>query len=395
MRGPLLRQAIAIALIAWALAASLERLLAYVVSGPRWPTSAVTYFVNPANADVTPENALAAVQQAAAAWSLQSLADIQLMYAGPTSGNTVQNNGVNEVFFSPESSGSTIAVCYYWWNGAKQIIDSDIKFYDGSFKFYTGTSGCSGGMFIEDVGTHEFGHFLGLGHSTVAAATMYPTISYCSQSGRSLDADDIAGIEAIYTPGSGSPPAAPYDLGVAQNAAQPTSSLVLTWTDAASTETGFRVERSTNGSTFSQIASPGANATSFTDNGLTAGTTYFYRVRAYNGAGNSTYSNIASQATAPVTTPPAAPSNPTPANGAINVTGNTVSWGAASGATSYDVYVGTASNPPFRSTTSGTSLSVGKLSANVKYYWRVVAKNSFGSTTGATWSFTTKAKGRK
>lgn len=60
MSGSLLRQAIAVALIAWALAASIERLLAYVVNRPRWPTNAVTYFVNPANADVTPENALAA-----------------------------------------------------------------------------------------------------------------------------------------------------------------------------------------------------------------------------------------------------------------------------------------------------------------------------------------------
>jgi hypothetical protein len=395
MRGRLLRQAIAISLIAWALVASLERLLAYVVNGPRWPTSSVTYFVNPANADVAPANALAAVQQAASAWSLQSLADIQLIYAGSTSGTTVQNNGVNEVFFSPESSGSTIAVCYYWWNGSNQIVDSDIKFYDGGFTFHAGTSGCSGGMFIEDVGTHEFGHFLGLGHSTVAAATMYPSISYCSQSARVLDADDIAGVEAIYTPGSGSPPAAPYDLGVAPSAAQPTSSLVLTWTDAASTETGFRVERSTNGTTFSQIASPGANVVSFTDSGLAAATTYFYRVRAYNGAGASTYSNIASRATAAVTTPPAAPSGPTPASGAVNVTATTVSWAAASGATSYDLYFGTNSNPPLRSTTSATSVSVGKLSAGVTHYWRVVAKNSFGSTTGPTWSFTTKPKGRR
>ena len=395
MRGRLLRQAIAISLIAWALTASLERLLAYVVNGPRWPTSSVTYFVNPANADVAPANALAAVQQAASAWSLQSLADIQLIYAGPTSGTTVQNNGVNEVFFSPESSGSTIAVCYYWWNGSNHIVDSDIKFYDGGFTFNTGTSGCSGGMFVEDVGTHEFGHFLGLGHSTVAAATMYPSISYCSQSARALDADDVAGVEAIYTPGSGSSPAAPYDLGVTPNVALPTSSLMLAWTDAASTETGFRVERSTNGTSFALVASPGANTTSFTDIGLAAGTTYFYRLSAYNGAGASGYSNTASAATAPVTTPPAVPTGPTPADGAVNVTGTTVSWAASNGAASYDVYFGTTANPAFRATTIGTSVSVGKLAAGVTHYWRVVAKNSAGSTTGATWRFTTKPKGRR
>lgn len=394
MRHPHLRRAIAVALTVWLTLLGLDRLSAYVVNGPRWPTSAVTYFVNPANADVSQAAALSAVQVAASAWSLQSLADIQLQYAGPTSGAAVQNNAKNEVFFSPETSGSTIAVCYYWWNGANQIVDSDIKFYDGGFTFFTGTSGCSGGMYVEDVGTHEFGHFLGLGHSAVSAATMYPTISYCSQSGRALDGDDIAGIEAIYPAGSGSPPAAPYDLALSQNAALPQSSLVLSWTDASSTESGFRVERSTNGSTFSQVGSTGVNVATFTDTGLTAGTLYYYRVRAYNGAGNSIYSNVASLPTASPTSPPAAPASPSPANGATNVTATTVSWAAASGATSYDVYFGTTASPPLKGTTSATSLSVGKLAAGTQHFWRVVARNSVGTTSSATWSFTTKSKGK-
>lgn len=394
MRHPHLRRAIAVALSVWLTLLGLDRLSAYVVNGPRWPTSAVSYFVNPVNADVSQANALAAVQVAASAWSLQSLADIQLQYAGPTNGTAVLNNGINEVFFSPESSGSTIAVCYYWWNGSNQIIDSDIKFYDGGFTFFTGTSGCSGGMFVEDVGTHEFGHFLGLGHSSVTAATMYPSISYCSQSGRALDADDVAGIETIYPAGSGSPPAAPYDLAVAQNPAQPTSSLVLTWTDASTTETGFRVERSANGTSFTQIASPGANATTFTDTALTAGTTYYYRVRAFNAAGNSGYSETRSGTTAATTSAPPKATSPSPANGATNVTATTVSWSAPAGATGYDLYFGTPATPPFKVTTSASAVSVGKLLAGTKYYWRVDPKNSVGTTTGDVWSFTTKPKGK-
>ena len=55
-----------------------------------------------------------------------------------------------------------------------QIIDADIVFWDEGFKFFAGTSGCSGGFYIEDIAAHEFGHALGLGHSTVSGATMYP-----------------------------------------------------------------------------------------------------------------------------------------------------------------------------------------------------------------------------
>jgi hypothetical protein len=64
--------------------------------------------------------------------------------------------------------------------------------------------------------------------------------------------------------------------------------LHLTWTDTASNEDGFRIERKmgTQG-TFTQMATVGANITSYTDSGLVAGKTYCYRVQAFNVAGNS------------------------------------------------------------------------------------------------------------
>ena len=58
----------------------------------------------------------------------------------------------------------------------------------------------------------------------------------------------------------------------------------LTWTDKSATETGFTIERSPLTNTnFTEIATVGANTTSFTDTGLSRATTYYYRVRAYNG----------------------------------------------------------------------------------------------------------------
>ncbi|MBA2301071.1 MAG: fibronectin type III domain-containing protein, partial [Acidobacteria bacterium] len=60
----------------------------------------------------------------------------------------------------------------------------------------------------------------------------------------------------------------------------------------AGDETGFRVEQSTNGTTFVQVATVAAGVTTYRHNGLTPNTLYFYRVRAYNAAGNSAYSNV-------------------------------------------------------------------------------------------------------
>jgi len=69
----------------------------------------------------------------------------------------------------------------------------------------------------------------------------------------------------------------------------------LAWTDNANNETGFKIERCQgNGcSNFAEIAQVGANVTTFPNTGLSANTRYRYRVRAFNGGGNSAYSNIA------------------------------------------------------------------------------------------------------
>jgi Domain of unknown function (DUF1929)/Glyoxal oxidase N-terminus/Fibronectin type III domain len=77
------------------------------------------------------------------------------------------------------------------------------------------------------------------------------------------------------------------------------SQINLAWTDNSNNETGFKVYRRKNGRSFRQIATVGANVSTYSDTGLHRSTTYTYRVRAYNGGGNSDYSNIASATTAP------------------------------------------------------------------------------------------------
>ena len=62
----------------------------------------------------------------------------------------------------------------------------------------TGCGGGSGGFDLASVLLHEFGHSLGLGHSMDSASIMYPFINPETVK-RTLGADDIAGIQAIYS----------------------------------------------------------------------------------------------------------------------------------------------------------------------------------------------------
>jgi hypothetical protein len=99
------------------------------------------------------------------------------------------------------------------------------------------------------------------------------------------------------------PPVAP--VGLLATAVSP-SQIELTWTDNNSNEDGTRIERSTDGVNFIEIATVGVNVTVYSNGGLNSNTEYTYRLRAFNSGGNSSYSGTASATT--LTGPPAAPS---------------------------------------------------------------------------------------
>src|SRR5207253_9289372 len=86
-------------------------------------------------------------------------------------------------------------------------------------------------------------------------------------------------------------PAAPSGLRVTSTTS---SKIVLAWTDNSGNEAGFRIQRKQGATgTYTEIATPGANVTTYTDNdsALLDGTQYYYKLCATNSAGDSPFSN--------------------------------------------------------------------------------------------------------
>jgi hypothetical protein len=113
---------------------------------------------------------------------------------------------------------------------------------------------------------------------------------------------DAAGDSAPSNTASATTPALSIPLAPSglQTAALSATEVRVTWVDNAFNEDGYRVERKTGaGGAWAQVATLGPNAgAGWVDTGLSETTTYYYRTRAYNGAGDSGYSNEGS-----VTTP--------------------------------------------------------------------------------------------
>ena len=183
-------------------------------------------------------------------------------------------------------------------------------------------------------------------------------------------------------------PTAPSSLSAT---AASSSQINLSWTAATDAVgvTGYRVERCQGAgcSSFSQVATP--TGTSSSDTGLLAGTSYSYRVRATDAAGNlSGYSNTASATTAGTadTTAPTAPSSLSAT--AASSSQINLSWTAATdtvGVTGYRVErcqgAGCSSFSQV-ATPTGTSSSDTGLQAGTSYSYRVRATDAAGNLSG-------------
>jgi hypothetical protein len=83
------------------------------------------------------------------------------------------------------------------------------------------------------------------------------------------------------------PPTAPSNLAATAG----NQSVSLTWTDNSTNESGFKIQRSTDNSSWSTIQTTAADATSYNDTGLTGFQIYYYRIAGTNAGGDSSYTS--------------------------------------------------------------------------------------------------------
>jgi len=170
------------------------------------------------------------------------------------------------------------------------------------------------------------------------------------------------------------------------------SSVSLTWTAPASNGgaavSGYNIYRGTSagGESSTAVGTVSGTTLSFTDTGLTNGTTYFYTVKAVNSAGPSAASNEASATPAAVTaTVPTAPQSPaaTAGNGSVQLSWSAPASTGGSPITGYNVYRSTTpggeGSTPLKTGVTGTSFTDTTVTNGTSYYYTVAAVNAVGT----------------
>jgi uncharacterized protein YjdB len=191
-------------------------------------------------------------------------------------------------------------------------------------------------------------------------------------------------------------PTAPKLSSPTNNSTGLPTTLKLSWT-AVSTAQSYMVEVSKN-SDFSSLVASSKSLTGneFNVTGLQEDTSYFWRVRASNSAGNSPYSTVWTFKTIKTIATPAIPTLLNPSNGAKETsTTPSLQWNAVTGAKTYRVQISRESNFATlildNAALTTNSIQVNNLLAGVTYYWRVQASNEAGNSNfSATWAFSTK-----
>ena len=230
-----------------------------------------------------------------------------------------------------------------------------------SYRIYRSTSRGSGYSLLGTVTATSYTNT-----GAKAGTTYYYRVKACNDAGLSPYSNVVSGQSKAVTP---KPSAPVVKIGHSAASGKP----MLTW-NAVSGATSYKVYRATSKSgTYSLLGT--VTATSYTNTGAKAGTTYYYKVKAVSSAGESAYSNIVS-GRATVTTLTMGHSS---TSGKPQLT-----WKAVSGAASYRVYRATAKNGAYSviNTTKALTYTNTGAALGTTYYYKVEALNAAGKSMG-------------
>ena len=176
----------------------------YSLNGRKWFSSAdAKFYLNNSNGPsccLTSSQQDSQISSGINAWGIASK-------GGTTTKSGAKRDGQNVISWG-KLGGTTLGVTNYISTdtGQSQVCNGsliyrftevDVRF-NNAYSWQT-SSGCSNGFDLAGVSVHEFGHAVGLGHSSVAGATMYPSVAACDFGISSLANDDRAGYSAIYS----------------------------------------------------------------------------------------------------------------------------------------------------------------------------------------------------
>jgi hypothetical protein len=143
-----------------------------------------------------PSGAATIIKRAAAVWNYGQFRFTFKANGCSSGGQFPRRNGVNQIDFGPRDPG-VLATNVSIGRGDR-TEECDMRFSD-EFRFYVGTGRVPSGRFdLYSVAVHEFGHCLGLAHSTIPSRpVMFPAFRD-AEIRRALKSDDRAGRNAIY-----------------------------------------------------------------------------------------------------------------------------------------------------------------------------------------------------
>lgn len=168
----------------------------------RWPDGNIEFWVNPANdQDISAEQLRFMTDAAAFAWASVPEATLSFEYRGQTdAADADYTDGQNTVYFEdewPEEwDPSFLALTFTWSVEGGEIIAFDLAINEDDFDYSANGRGSTNDLM--NMLTHEFGHIIGLSHSDVLGATMYPEARSGETEKRNLSLDDEEGARFLY-----------------------------------------------------------------------------------------------------------------------------------------------------------------------------------------------------